>query len=86
MLGGTSLFGGLGTVFPGTVMGAVLLQMIQTGLIFTKVDIYLQPLITAGIILFAILLDAFRNTQLQKLRRRNIRTDKELSVLNAASS
>jgi ribose transport system permease protein len=86
VLGGTSLFGGLGTVFPGTVLGAVLIQMIQTGLIFAKVDIYLQPLITAGIILFAILLDAFRNTQLQKLRRRNIRTDKGLPTLNTASS
>jgi hypothetical protein len=49
------------------------------------VDIYLQPLITAGIILFAILLDAFRNTQLQKLRRRNIRTDKEMSAVSAAN-
>ena len=86
VLGGTSLFGGVGTVFPGTVLGAVLIQMIQTGLIFTKVDIYLQPLITAAIILFAILLDAFRNTQLQKLRRRNIRTDKETPALSAANS
>jgi ribose transport system permease protein len=86
VLGGTSLFGGLGTVFPGTVLGAVLIQMIQTGLIFAKVDIYLQPLITAGIILFAILLDAFRNTQLQKLRRRNIRTDKETPALSAANT
>jgi ribose transport system permease protein len=85
VLGGTSLFGGVGTVLPGTVLGAVLIQMIQTGLIFTKVDIYLQPLITAGIILFAILLDAFRNTQLQKLRRRNIRTDKEMSAVSAAN-
>jgi ribose/xylose/arabinose/galactoside ABC-type transport system permease subunit len=76
VLGGTSLFGGMGSVFPGTVLGAVLIQMIQTGLIFTKVDIYVQPLITAAIIFFAVLLDAFRNMQLQKLRRRNIRTEK----------
>jgi ribose transport system permease protein len=76
VLGGTSLFGGMGSVLPGTVLGAVLIQMIQTGLIFTKVDIYVQPLITAAIIFFAVLLDAFRNTQLQKLRRRNIRTEK----------
>ena len=76
VLGGTSLFGGVGSVLPGTVLGAVLIQMIQTGLIFTKVDIYLQPLITASIIFFAVLLDAFRNIQLQKLRRRNIRVEK----------
>jgi ribose transport system permease protein len=76
VLGGTSLFGGVGSVFPGTVLGAVLIQMIQTGLIFTKVDLYLQPLITAAIIFFAVLLDAFRNVQLQKMRRRNIRVEK----------
>lgn len=76
VLGGTSLFGGVGSVFPGTVLGAVMIQMIQTGLIFAKVDIYLQPLITAGIIFLAVLLDAFRNVQLVKLRRRNIRVDK----------
>jgi ribose/xylose/arabinose/galactoside ABC-type transport system permease subunit len=76
VLGGTSLFGGVGSVLPGTLLGAVLIQMIQTGLIFTKVDIYLQPLITAAIIFSAVLLDAVRNKQLQKLRRRNIRVDK----------
>lgn len=80
VLGGTSLFGGVGSVFPGTVLGAVLIQMIQTGLIFTKVDIYLQPLITAAIIFFAVLLDAFRNVQLQKMRRRNIRVEKGMPV------
>ena len=76
VLGGTSLFGGVGSVLPGTLLGAVLIQMIQTGLIFTKVDIYLQPLITAAIIFAAVLLDAFRNVQLQKMRRRNIRVEK----------
>lgn len=76
VLGGASLFGGVGSVLPGTLLGAVLIQMIQTGLIFTKVDIYIQPLITAAIIFSAVLLDAFRNIQLQKLRRRNIRVDK----------
>jgi len=76
VLGGTSLFGGVGSVLPGTLLGAVLIQMIQTGLIFTKVDIYIQPLITAAIIFAAVLLDAFRNIQLQKLRRRNIRVEK----------
>lgn len=30
-LGGTSLFGGRGNVFPGTVVGAVLIQSIENG-------------------------------------------------------
>jgi ribose/xylose/arabinose/galactoside ABC-type transport system permease subunit len=58
------------------VIGAVLIQMIQSGLIYTQVDIYIQPLIMAGIIFFAVLLDSFRNTQLLRMRRRNIRVDK----------
>jgi ribose transport system permease protein len=76
VLGGTSLFGGVGSIFPGTVIGAVLIQMIQSGLVFTQVDIYIQPLIMAGIIFLAVLLDSFRNTQLLRMRRRNIRVDK----------
>ncbi|MCB0046319.1 MAG: ABC transporter permease [Caldilineaceae bacterium] len=83
VLGGTSLFGGVGTVLPGTVMGAVLIQMIQSGLVYTRVDIYIQPLIMAAIIFLAVLLDAFRNVQLQKLRRRNIRMEKD-ALPNAA--
>ena len=72
----TSLSPILLTIALAPLLGAVLIQMIQTGLIFTKVDIYLQPLITAAIIFAAVLLDAFRNVQLQKMRRRNIRVEK----------
>jgi ribose/xylose/arabinose/galactoside ABC-type transport system permease subunit len=76
VLGGTSLFGGVGTVIPGTVIGAVLIQMIQSGLVFAQVDLYVQPLIMASIIFLSVLLDSFRNMQLQRMRRRNIRVDK----------
>jgi ribose transport system permease protein len=62
-------------VFPGTVLGAVLIQMIQTGLIFTKVDIYLQPLITAAIILFADAARRLPQCPVAEDARRNIRTD-----------
>jgi ribose/xylose/arabinose/galactoside ABC-type transport system permease subunit len=59
------------------VLGAVLIQMIQTGLIFTKVDIYLQPLITAAIIFVCRCCSTpSAMSQLQKMRRRNIRVEK----------
>ena len=74
VLGGTSLFGGIGSVFPGTVMGAVLIQMVQAGLVVNQVDLYLQPLVAAAIIFLAVLLDSVRNAQLAKLRRRHIRS------------
>jgi ribose transport system permease protein len=72
ILGGASLFGGIGTVFPGTVLGTIMVQMIQAGLIFINVDIYLQPIVQAIIIFAAVLIDSFRITQLKKLGRRHI--------------
>jgi len=78
VLGGTSLFGGIGSIFPGTVLGALLIQMVSTGLVFLQVDLYLQPLIAAGIIFLAVFLDGVRNNQLIKLSRRFIRVEDEI--------
>ena len=75
VLGGTSLFGGIGNVFPGTVLGALLIQMVWAGLVATRTDLYLQPLIAAGIIFIAVLLDSLRNTVLARCGRHNIRTE-----------
>lgn len=72
ILGGASLFGGIGNVFPGTVLGTVMIQMIQAGLVFTQVDLYIQPLVMALIIFLAVFIDSFRNIQLKKLERRHI--------------
>ena len=76
VLGGASLFGGIGSVFPGTVIGAVLVQTIQAGMVFLQVDLYIQPLVTAGIILLAVFLDSLRKRYLEKLGRRFIYTIK----------
>ena len=73
VLGGTSLFGGRGKVFPGTVIGALLIQLIAAGLVFAQVDLYMQPLVTAGVIFLAVLLDSVRTKHLQRLARRRIR-------------
>ena len=70
VLGGTSLFGGRGSVFPGTVVGALLIQLIQTGLVFLQVDLYVTPMVQAAIILLAVLADSIRTGRLQKLGRR----------------
>jgi ribose transport system permease protein len=60
VLGGTSLFGGRGKVFPGTVVGAVLLKAIFNGLVIVQADPYLYPLITSAIIFVAVLSDSLR--------------------------
>jgi ribose/xylose/arabinose/galactoside ABC-type transport system permease subunit len=74
VLGGTSLFGGVGTAF-GAVIGAVLVQMVQAGMVFTAVNLYLQPMVLAAIIFLAVLFDALRQSRLARLRRRLIRTE-----------
>lgn len=72
VLGGTSLFGGRGAVFPGTLLGAVLIQTIENGLNILNVNPYLYPLITSAVIFVAVLLDALRNRVLAQAARRKI--------------
>lgn len=73
VLGGTSLFGGRGHVFPGTVLGAILIQSVENGLVVINADPYLYPLITSAIIFLAVLTDTTRTSLLAKLTRRRIR-------------
>jgi len=75
VLGGTSLFGGKGNVFPGTVLGAVLIQTVENGLVIVNADPYIYPLITSSIIFLAVLVDSLRHIQLQRLKRRKIRAE-----------
>jgi ribose transport system permease protein len=72
VLGGTSLFGGRGAVFPGTVLGAVLMQSVENGLVILNADPYLYPLITSAIIFLAVLIDSQRTRLLTRLNRRKI--------------
>jgi ribose transport system permease protein len=75
VLGGTSLFGGRGNVFPGAVLGALLIQSVENGLVILNADPYLYPLITSGIIFLAVLTDSLRGLLLAKLNRRKIRIE-----------
>jgi ribose transport system permease protein len=77
VLGGTSLFGGRGSVFPGTVLGAVLIQTVENGLVILNADPYIYPLVTSAIIFLAVLVDSLRSNLLAKLGRRMIRVEKE---------
>jgi ribose transport system permease protein len=75
VLGGVSLFGGAGKVFPGVVLGAVFIQAVSNSLVSARVDLYLHPLVAAAFIFFAVFIDSLRNTYLAKLSRRNIRVE-----------
>ncbi|HEX5177578.1 MAG TPA: ABC transporter permease [Chthoniobacteraceae bacterium] len=75
VLGGTSLFGGRGHIFPGTIVGALLVQSVENGLVLLNADPYLYPLVTSAIIFVAVLLDSGRTLMLARLGRRKIRAD-----------
>jgi ribose transport system permease protein len=75
VLGGTSLFGGRGQVLPGTLLGAVLIQTIESGLVIVNADPYIYPLITSTIIFLAVLIDSTRFRLLTRLSRRKIRPE-----------
>jgi ribose transport system permease protein len=85
VLGGASLFGGRGRVFPGTVLGAVLIQSVENGLNILNADPYLYPLITSAIIFLAVLLDSARNHLLATLSRRRIRVESTGEALPRAN-
>lgn len=82
VLGGTSLFGGRGKVFPGTAIGALLIQAVENGLVMVNADPYIYPLTTAVVIFSTVLVDSLRHEQLLKLARRKICIVEEAGVAN----
>jgi ribose transport system permease protein len=60
VVGGTSLTGGKGSVL-GTLVGALIIAVIENGMNLTGVGAYRQKIVLGAVILAAVLLDQFRN-------------------------
>jgi ribose/xylose/arabinose/galactoside ABC-type transport system permease subunit len=58
VIGGTSLFGGEGGVL-GTLIGALLIGVLNNGLVIMGVNSYYQPIVIGMIIVFSVYLDQF---------------------------
>jgi ribose transport system permease protein len=58
VLGGTSLFGGVGSV-PYTIIGLLVLGVLKNGLNLVKIDVYLKQMITGLILLVALILNVY---------------------------
>ncbi len=56
LIGGTSLFGGIGTIF-GTLIGALILTLVLNGMNILSIDGNWQALVTGVIIILSVLLD-----------------------------
>ena len=62
VIGGTSLFGGVGTIF-GTVIGTILIGVLLNGLVLLDVSSYVQQIIIGVIIVLAVAFDTFAKSR-----------------------
>lgn len=62
VIGGTSLTGGEGTIL-GAVLGVVLINIINSGLVLLDVSVYWQELVTGAILLIAVTIDLLGHKQ-----------------------
>jgi inositol transport system permease protein len=60
VIGGTSLSGGIGTI-PGTIIGALIIGVLNNGLDLLGVSSYWQQILKGAIIVTAVLLDSRKN-------------------------
>jgi ribose transport system permease protein len=61
VLGGTSLFGGKGNIFPGALVGVLIVTIIGNGLNIVNASPYAYPLVRGIIIFFAVMIDSIKN-------------------------
>jgi ribose/xylose/arabinose/galactoside ABC-type transport system permease subunit len=69
IIGGTSLFGGLGSVL-GTALGALVLSTLGNGLVLLRIDPILQNVMVGCIIVAAVAIDQFRRARMFRALRR----------------
>lgn len=65
VIGGTSLFGGVGSIF-GTVIGSFLIGVLLNGLVLMNVSSYIQQIIIGVIIVLAVAFDTFAKSRRRK--------------------
>ncbi len=56
VIGGTSLAGGIGTIY-GAVLGALVMQSLQTGMVLIGFDAAIQQIVVGGVLVFAVWID-----------------------------
>lgn len=56
VIGGTSFAGGIGTIY-GAILGAVVMQSLQTGMILIGFDTAIQQMVVGGVLVFAVWID-----------------------------
>ena len=65
ILGGISLAGGKGKI-SGTILGVLILQVINNGLTLLSVNAYFQMVVSGAVLLLAVLVDIVRSGMLRR--------------------
>jgi ribose transport system permease protein len=60
IIGGVSLFGGAGTII-GTVIGALIIAVLTTGLVMLNVQAFWQFIVVGAVVIIAVLIDQSRD-------------------------
>ncbi|HLW90068.1 MAG TPA: ABC transporter permease [Roseiarcus sp.] len=68
IIGGVSLFGGAGTVI-GTVIGALIIAVLTTGLVMLNVEAFWQFIVVGTVVIIAVLIDQSRDLITGRQRR-----------------
>ena len=68
IIGGVSMFGGAGTVI-GTVIGALIIAVLTTGLVMLNVDAFWQFIVVGTVVIVAVLIDQSRDLIIGRQRR-----------------
>jgi D-xylose transport system permease protein len=63
VIGGTSLAGGIGTIV-GAMLGALIMQSLQSGMVLLGVDTPLQSIVVGLVLVFAVWLDGIYNRRI----------------------
>jgi ribose transport system permease protein len=58
ILGGTSLFGGEGSIF-GTIVGALILGVLRNGMNLKGINVFYQYIASGGVLILAVVMDAY---------------------------
>ncbi len=64
VLGGVSLLGGRGTIFPGAVIGSLILLYLASGMANMGIDLFVTPFVRGIIIFIAMYVDALRTRKI----------------------
>ena len=67
IIGGVSLFGGAGTVI-GTVIGALIIAVLTTGLVMLNVEAFWQFIVIGAVVIVAVLIDQSRDLIIGRAR------------------